>query len=214
MACGSKAVAIYPAGFIRDRPKRKDTYDVRPRTVSHDQADPLFSSLVLYSIALLPFEPSFLGPLLDFLFPPDQHLFEIYLMLSTPIAFLINLLPMLRKSNFEQTRPFHTARSHTVTGFSILIVLLIIFSPLVFDYLDGIVPRSIQVLYLLALLPLPTAFLLGRLPRSIKVDSKSTLVFRPTPINLLIGVALLLVILMELSSFVLERFACSYWGSC
>jgi hypothetical protein len=51
--------------------------------------------------------------------------------------------------------------------------------------------------------------LLGRLPRLTRTGSEGALIFQPTSINLIIGAALLLVVLMEISGFMLETTACS-----
>ncbi len=53
-----------------------------------------------------------------------------------------------------------------------------------------------QILFFLGLLALPGAFLLDRLPRLARAGSGGVLTFQPTSINLIIGAAILLVILM------------------
>lgn len=188
----------------------------------------LMPTAFFFSLDLFNYEPQFVQQFFMLLSTPDDQInifgriFEISLILSAPVAFAINLLSMRRKANPEQTVAFNAMDSHIVLGFSILVIILILFSKVVLFALPGLGPElgegssSIlaQVLCLLVFLPLPALFLLGRLPRWRRAGSESALIFQPTPINLMVGAALLLVVLMEISGFVLEAIACSIWGSC
>lgn len=182
--------------------------------------------LFLFSISMFNFEPRFVQQFMNLLFTPEDdfntlgRIFELSLIWSAPVAFVINLLPMLRKADSEQTAPFSATRSHTLFGLSILVVVLIIFSQAVLYQLRPIVSPLgsasilVQGLCLLGLLPLPAVFLLGRLPRLTRAGSEGALIFQPTSINLMVGAALLLVVLIEMSSFMLEATACSIWVLC
>lgn len=168
-----------------------------------------------FSLDLFNYEPRFVQPFFMLLFTPDDfnifgRMFEGFLILSAPVAFVINLLSMLRKANPEQPAPFSITRSHTVIGSFILLAVLILFSKAVLFPLPwigpelGEAPILGQVLCLLAFLPLPALFLLGRLPRLTRKSAGVIMVLQPTSVNLIIGAALLLVVLIEVSGFVLE----------
>jgi hypothetical protein len=181
----------------------------------------LVPTAVFFSIDLFNYEPRFVQQFFILLFTSEDHsntygrIFEIYLIMSAPIAFAINLLSLLRKTDSKQTAPFLATRSHTIIGLFTLVVVLIIFSKAVLFPLPLLGPElgdaSIlgQGLCLLVFLPLPAAFLLGRLPRFTKAGSAGALMFQPTSLNLIIGAALLLVLLLEISGFMLEATACS-----
>jgi len=137
------------------------------------------------------------------------------MLLSVPVAFVINLLPMLSKGGSEQATPFKPTPAHTMVGLSILVVLSITMSQGVLHELRPFVrplgsasPLG-QLLFFLLLLVLPAAFLLNRLPRFAKAGSEGALIFQPTSVNLIVGAAILLIILMFASAFALEATACS-----
>ena len=186
----------------------------------------LIPTAFFFSMDLFNYEPRFVQQFFILLFTPDDdfnifgRIFEIYLISSAPVAFVINLLSMLRKARPEQTVSFRVTRSHIAIGSAILVIVLILFSKAVLFALPRLGPELGegpilgQVLCLLVFLPLPAAFLLGRLPHLRRARSEGALVFQPTSINLMLGAALLLVVLMEISGFVLKAIACSYWGSC
>jgi hypothetical protein len=186
----------------------------------------LIPTALFFSLDLFNYEPRFIQQFFMLLFTPEDdfnlfgRIFEGYLILSAPIAFMINLFSILRKAKPEQTAPFSLTRAHTVIGFSILAVVLILFSKAVLFPLPSIGPElgesSIlaQSLCLLVFLPLPVLFLLGRLPRWRRSGLEGALVLQPTSINLIVGAALLLVVLMEISGFVLQAITCSVWGPC
>jgi hypothetical protein len=122
-----------------------------------------------------------------------------------PAAFLINLLSMITRADPERRIPFRLTPAHTIIGMSILFGVLIIMSQgVLYELRPFVTPLGPgaplgQVLFFLALLALPVAFLLNRLSRLAK----------PTSINLIIGAAILLAILMLASAILLEATACS-----
>lgn len=133
------------------------------------------------------------------------------MLFSLPTAFVINFLSMFTKGSTERTPSFSLTRTHTIAGISLLVVLLLTFSQGVSHELKPLVaPLGFaaafgQILFFLGLLALPVAFLFNRFP----VTGFGRLAFQPTSINLIIGAAILLVILMLVSSFALETIACS-----
>jgi hypothetical protein len=183
----------------------------------------LFLPIVaLFGMATVNYDPPFARQFFNLMVTPDDHLntfgriFELYLIMSTPIAFLTILLSMLRRADSEQAARFIPTRSSVIIGFFILIVVSIVFSPRMFD--DELwqaasslasAPFLAQVVCLLVFLPLPALFLLGRLPRLTTVATRGALIFQPTSSKLIIGAALFLVVLMEMSSFILAATACS-----
>ena len=178
--------------------------------------------LFVYITAMFNYEPAFV-PLLDqWMFAPDGYtptmlgrIVMLGMLLSVPVAFVINLLPMLTKTGSQAATPFALTPAHTIIGMSILVVVLITFSqPVLYELRPFVAPLGSaailgQGLCFLGLLALPVAFLLNRLPRLAKAGSGGVLSFVPTSINLIIGAAILLVILMLLSAFMLEETACS-----
>jgi hypothetical protein len=182
--------------------------------------------LFLFTIDLFDYEPRFVQQFFNLLYTPDDQpntfgrIFSLYLILSAPVSFVINLVPMLKRPGSGQTAPFSATRVHTVIGLSILVAVLIICSRVVLEQLGAIAsplgPASVlvQSLCLLVFLPVPALFLLGRLPRVTRARSDGALMIQPTSINLMVGAALLLVVLMEISAVILETTACSVELSC
>jgi hypothetical protein len=178
--------------------------------------------VLLFGIDLIDLEPLFVKQFFNLLVTPDDDLnsfgriFELFLILSAPAAFIVILLSMLKRADSEQTAPFSPTRSYFIAGFLILFIVFIVFSPKMFDDELWQVATSLvsatflaQGLCLLIFMPLPALFLLGRLPRFTKADSQGALIFQPTSSSLIIGAALLLVVLMEMSGFILDATACS-----
>jgi hypothetical protein len=139
----------------------------------------------------------------------------LFILLSVPVAFVINLLPRLMKVSDQGATPFVPTPAHTLTGMSILAVVLITFSqPVLYELRPFVAPLGSasllgQGLCLLGLLPLPVAFLLNRLPRFAQARSERALSFQSTSVNLIVGAVLLLFILIFVSAFMLEEIACS-----
>jgi hypothetical protein len=178
--------------------------------------------LFVYMTALFNYEPPFVQLLNEWMLAPDGYtptmlgrIVMLGLLLSVPVAFVINFLSMLKKAGMQQAAPFTLTPAHTIIGMSILVMVLITFSEPVLGELQPFVrplgSASIlgQGLCILVLLPLPVAFLLNRLPRFTKAGSEGALIFQPTSANLIVGAAILLVILMLGSAFMLEGVACS-----
>lgn len=178
--------------------------------------------LFVYITAMFNYEPPFVPLLDEWMFAPDGYtptmlgrIVMLGLLLSVPVAFVINLLPMLTKAGSERATPFALTPAHTIIGMSILVVVLITFAdPVLYELRPFVRPlgsASIlgQGLCFLGLLPLPVTFLLNRLPRFTKAGSERALTFQPTSVNLIIGAAILLIILMFVSAGMLETTACS-----
>jgi len=150
------------------------------------------------------FQPTLLG-----------RLVMLGMLVCLPVAFLINLLPMVTQASSEQVLPFKLTSAHTLIGMSILILVLITMRHGVLYELRpfvnplGSASSLGQLLFFLGLLALPMAFLLNRLPWLAQAGSRGGLTFQPTSINLIIGAAILLAILMIASAFMLETTACS-----
>jgi hypothetical protein len=136
-------------------------------------------------------------------------------LLCLPVAFLINLLPMVTKADSERATSFRLTPAHTIIGMSILLVVLVALSDgVLYELRPFVTPLGLgstlgQLLFFLGLLALPVAFLLNRLPRPPKAGSGGGLTFQPTSVNLIIGAAILLAILMIASAIILETTACS-----
>jgi len=158
--------------------------------------DPVSEPSFAHLLTVDGFRPSLLG-----------YIVMLGMLLSLPVAFVINLLPMFTKASSEQPTP-----AHTIIGMSILVLVLITMRQGILYELRpfvnplGLVSILGQILFFLLLLVLPAAFLLNRLPRIAKAG---TVKFQPTSINLIIGAAIFQVILMLLSAFMLEATACS-----
>jgi len=136
-------------------------------------------------------------------------------LLGLPVAFLINLLPMVRKAGSKRATPFKLTPAHSIVGLSTLLVVLVASADMVLYELRPFVTplgsgaRLGQILFFLGLLALPLAFLLNLLPGFAKAGSGGALTFQPTSINLIIGAAILFLVLMIASAFTLEEIACS-----
>jgi hypothetical protein len=162
-------------------------------------------------------EPAFMRELTTDGYRPSMlgYIVMLSMLLSLPVAFIINLLAMLTKAGSERVTSFTLTPDHTIIGMSILLVVLITFSqPVLYELRPFVRPLGLasvlgQLLFLLLLSALPAAFLLNRLPRPAKAGFGGGLTFRPTSTNLILGAAILLVILMLLSAFMLEATACS-----
>jgi hypothetical protein len=134
-------------------------------------------------------------------------------LLSVPAAFVINLLAMRTRAG-APAAPFMPTPARTAIGLCVLAVVSILFAQPVLNELNPFVrplgAASIlgQGLCLLSLLPLPIAFMLNRLPRLTRPGSKDALIFQPTSASLIVGAAVLLMILMLASGFMLEEIAC------
>ncbi|MCI0399599.1 MAG: hypothetical protein L0322_32355 [Chloroflexi bacterium] len=178
-----------------------------------------FPLLFVVITASLNYEPPFVQ---HYLTEPDGYtptglarVIMAVMLLSLPAAFVINLMPMFTRARSEETTPFKLTPAHAITGASILLVIMMIFSQQVLYELRPFVNRlgsaAIlgQGLCLLGTLSLPVAFLLNRLPRLTKAGSEGALIFQPTSINLIAGAAILLIILMLISTLALEATACS-----
>jgi hypothetical protein len=174
--------------------------------------------IFMLTTAVLNYEPPFVD---QYLTQPDGYsptplarVIMVFTLLALPAALVINLLPMLRKTDRAGVTPFTLTPAHTAVGMSILVVLLGIMSRQVRFELEPFVSRlgsaAIigEILFLLALLALPAAFLLNRLPVT-RSGGSGALIFQPTSLNLIIGAAALLIILTLISIFALETTACS-----
>lgn len=137
------------------------------------------------------------------------------MLMGLPLAFLVNLLPMIAHAHSDRATPFQPTPTHTAVGMSTLFVVLLTLRHAVlyelrpFVALLGAAAPLGQVLYLAGLSVLPVAFLLNRLPRLVRAGSGGRLAFQPTSVNLIIGAAILLAALMLTSAFMLETIACS-----
>lgn len=179
--------------------------------------------IVLVAItANIGYEPPFLDRLNTYLLSPDGYtptvlgrLAMLGMLFALPVAFVINLLAMVARARSEQATPFRLTPAHTITGISILIVVLLSLSSQIQHELRPFVtplgsgaPLG-QLLFFLALLAVPVAFLLGRLPRFATAGTGKGRTLQPTSINLIIGATILLVMLVIVSSFTLEGTACA-----
>lgn len=130
---------------------------------------------------------------------------------SLPAAFIINFAAMFGRSKPERAAAFRRPPAYILTGASLLLAVLMTFwGGVRYELRPFVTPLGSsaivgQILFLLGLLALPAAFLL--LPA--KAGFGSRLAFQPTSINLIIGAVILLVILMLVSTFLLETIACS-----
>ena len=179
--------------------------------------------LFVYVTAMFNYEPPFVYLLDEQMFAPDGYtpttlgrIVMLGMLLSVPVAFVVNLLSILtKKAGSERATSFTLTPAHTIIGMSILVVVLIIMSDGVrYELRPFVAPLGAvsilgKSLCFLGLLPLPAAFLLNRLPRFTKPGSEGALTFQPTSVNLIIGATILLVILMIASAFMLEAIACS-----
>ncbi|MEW5987728.1 MAG: hypothetical protein AB1791_13930 [Chloroflexota bacterium] len=178
--------------------------------------------LFVSSTAMLGIEAPFVDLLNEKMISPDGYtptilgrVVMLSMLFCLPVAFLINLLSMVTKAGFEQATPFKPTPTHAIIGMSVLLVVLIALSggvsyelrPFVTPLGSGSVLGVI--LFFVGLLALPVAFLLNRLPRFARAGSGGGLAFQPTSMNLIIGAAILLVILMIAGAFILEEIACS-----
>jgi len=167
-------------------------------------------------------EPPFVHPLTEQMFLPDGYtptilgrIVMLGMLLCLPVAFLINLLPMVTKAGSERTTPFRPTPAHSIIGVSLLFAVLVSLSDgVLYELRPFVTPLGSgstlgQILFFLGLMALPVAFLLNRLPWLAKAGSGGVLTFQPTSINLIIGAAILLVILLIASAFMLEEIACS-----
>jgi hypothetical protein len=139
----------------------------------------------------------------------------LVMMLGLPAAFIVNLLAMVGKASPEAVVPFRPTAAHTLIGLSVLVVIGLLFSEeVLYELRPFVAPlgaRSAigQVVFLLGLLLLPAAFLLNRLPLGRITRLGGVFTFQPTSVNLVIGAVVLLLLLMLMSSFVLEAVACA-----
>lgn len=168
------------------------------------------------------FEPPFVPLLEKYMFAADGYtpttvgrVVMFGLLLSVPVAFVINLLPMFKKADPERIPSFRLTPAHTIIGMSLLLVVWFSSSPQILRELRPFV-RPLgsaaivgQGLCLLGLLPLPVAFLLNRLPRLTRAGPEGAITFQPSSINLIVGAVALLMIIMVVSGFALEATACS-----
>jgi hypothetical protein len=121
----------------------------------------LVPTAFFFSMDLFNYEPRFVQQFFRLLFSPDDdfnifgRIFENYLILSAPIAFVINFLSMIRKARAENIGSFSATRSHIAIGSTILVIILILFSKAVLFPLPGLgselgeAPILGQVLFLL-----------------------------------------------------------------
>jgi hypothetical protein len=150
------------------------------------------------------FQPTLLGRLL-----------MIGMLICLPLAFLVNLLPMIRRRRSEQATSFKLTAADILVGMSLLaLVLMTVSHGVLYELRPFVKPlgpaASVgQILFLLGLLALPMAFLLDRLPWVRSGGSSRIITFQPTSINLIVGATILLAMLMTASGFLLETIACS-----
>jgi len=174
--------------------------------------------VILYSISAFEIEP-FNGLLISLFTEADGYrqnalgkIVLISALLLLPVAFLINLRSMVTKAGSERTTPFRLTPAHSILGGSILFVVLITWADgVLYELRPFVTPLGSgamlgQILFFLELLALPVAFLLNLPSRFAKAGSGGV---QSTSINLIIGAAILLVILMIASAFMLETIACS-----
>jgi len=170
---------------------------------------------MVYLSALLWLEPPFMGVLYTDGYQPTNlgRIVTLAMLGSLPAAFVVNLLGMIARRNTERLKPMRLSTAHTLTGLSILFVVLMVFSEGVrYELRPFLAPLGSasmlgQMGFLLGLLVLPTAFLL--LPGFANARVGVRKAFQPTSINLIVGAVILLMILMLVSGFVLEAIACS-----
>jgi hypothetical protein len=175
--------------------------------------------LLMLTTATLNYEPAFVQSLEDKMMSSDGYtpttlgrLIMLGMLFSLPLAFVVNLLPMLTPKTTEGASTFRLTNAHSIGGSSILATLLMFFSQLVGHELEpfveplGVASFAGYALFLMGLAIVPAMFLLNVLP---KTNSGGTVAFRPTSINLIIGACILLLILMIASTFMLETIACS-----
>jgi hypothetical protein len=134
--------------------------------------------------------------------------------LSLLAAFVINLLAMVTRPGSEPAPTFRMTRAHWLVGMSVLFIFLVLFSDLVMHELNKLAsPLGSgaifgKILYFAGLLAFPVAFLLNLPGRLIKPRAGRKVGWQPTSINLIVGAAILLVILMVLSPLILETISC------
>ncbi len=171
----------------------------------------LLSLPILFVVvtAMLNYEPPFVQQVLT---EPDgftptrlARLFMLVMLGSVPVAFVLNLLAMFNGARAQQAKPFRLTPAYALVGLAILLLELMVFSPQVLRELTPFV-RPLgsaavlgQVLCLVGMLLLPVAFLFNRLPHFA----------RPASINLIVGAALRLMILLFITTFALEATACA-----
>lgn len=180
--------------------------------------------LLMITTATLNYEPAFVRSFEDSLMSSDGYtpttlgrLVMLGMLFSLPLAFVINLLPMLTPKTSEGTSTFRLTNAHSIGGSSILAALLMLFSQVVGHELEpfveplGVAEFAGYVLFFIGLALVPAMFLLNVFPAVFKPDADSDLAvsFRPTSLNLIIGACILLIILMIASTFLLETIACS-----
>lgn len=140
------------------------------------------------------FEPTLLG-----------RVVMLTTLLAIPLSFVISMIPMVGKASSKSASEFKPSQNHIVTGLAFLVIVMIVFAQGVLYELRPFVNtlgsgRMVgQVVYFLILLVLPLTFLFNRVPRFPK----------PASLNLIVGAAILLAILMIVSTFALESTACS-----
>jgi len=176
---------------------------------------------LLFLISVLEVEP-FNGLLQSLFTAADgyrQNAFGLVVLLGAllllPVGFLINLRGMVARADSERATAFRLTPAHLIIGGSVLLVVLITWADGVLYELRPFVPASGsgfivgRVLFFLGLLALPVAFLLNLPGRLARAGPGGVRMFRPTSINLIAGAAILLIILMIASTFMLETIACS-----
>jgi hypothetical protein len=192
-----------------------DVTRIRSKTATVTSIVLCLPIFVSYILAVMGLEPPFMHLLyIDSVRPTDLGRIVMLAMLGgLPAAFVINLLGMLTRANADRTRPFRLTPAYTITGVSVLFIVLMIFADCVRHELRpflaplGSASMLGQMGFLLGLLVLPTAFLL--LPGFANARVGVRKAFQPTSINLIVGAVILLMILMLVSGFVLEAIACS-----
>lgn len=142
------------------------------------------------------------------------RIFMLISLLGLPIAFIVNLLSMFRKADAQPT-PFKLTSIHAAIGLAALGIIFLTWNSGVFHELNQLIRAAranqvaVQFLFSLGLLALPVIFLFNVMPRFVLVNGIGSRCFQPTSINLIIGAAILLVILMFVSSLGMEMIACS-----
>ena len=137
------------------------------------------------------------------------------MLVSLPVAFAINLLPMLAAPGATRPPPFRPTLAHACIGLTLLVLVLMAalkmalreLQPFVAP-LGGMAPLG-QLGFLLGLLALPVVVLFNGLPHIVAPGTMRGLFAQPTSLNLIVGAVILLVVLIAVSAFALEAVACS-----
>lgn len=174
--------------------------------------------LFVLTSVMLNYEPPFVAWLEE----PDGYtptmagrVFMVFMLLSVPVALVVNLLPRFRKVSTGEATPFVPTLIHTLIGGTILVIVLMLLSrQLFYELTPFVAPLGSaaivgQLPCLLGVLLFPMAFLLNRLPYTIQIKSGDTLNPPAISIGLIVGATILLIVIGLVTIFGLETIACA-----